>query len=349
MAKDQARRRHQAAVGMTRAGSRPPERSALAGPGPSPTFETAVGRPREGSRRTVWIQSWRGLRQGAYRLLELLAVGGALGLFACLPIDVASAVGGFTARLIGPRIGASRRMLRSLERAMPEHDAATNRRILVETWDNLGRTVAEYPHLAHICAPGSARVEIVNGGEIAALAAGGGPVILFGGHLGNWEVCASMSHRLMGASLLSVYRAANNPLVDRLLRRRLGTRKTVAKGAAGGRTVIRHLSEGGHLAMLVDQKMNDGIAVPFFGRTAMTAPAIARLGLRFGCPIVPIRVERTQGARFRFTVQPAIAAIDSGDAAADTLATMTRVNAIIESWVRARPGQWLWLHRRWPD
>jgi KDO2-lipid IV(A) lauroyltransferase len=349
MAKDQARRRHQAAVGMTRAGSRPPERSALAGPGPSPTFETAVGRPREGSRRTVWIQSWRGLRQGAYRLLELLAVGGALGLFACLPIDVASAVGGFTARLIGPRIGASRRMLRSLERAMPEHDAATNRRILVETWDNLGRTVAEYPHLAHICAPGSARVEIVNGGEIAALAAGGGPVILFGGHLGNWEVCASMSHRLMGTSLLSVYRAANNPWVDWLLRRLQRKRKAVAKGAAGGRALIRHLREGGHLAMLVDQKMNDGIAVPFFGRAAMTAPALARLGLRFGCPIVPIRVERMHGARFRFTVQPAIEAGSSGDLAADALAMMTRVNAMIEGWVRARPGQWLWLHRRWPD
>jgi KDO2-lipid IV(A) lauroyltransferase len=101
--------------------------------------------------------------------------------------------------------------------------------------------------------------------------------------------------------------------------------------------------------MLVDQKMNDGITVPFFGRPAMTAPAIARLGLRFQCPLLPIRVERLQGARFRLTVLPALDIVDTGDAAADVLSTMTRVNAVIESWVRARPEQWLWLHRRWPD
>lgn len=291
----------------------------------------------------------RGAHRGAYRLLELMAVGGALGVFACLPVDLASALGGFLARLIGPRVGASRRVLRSLERAMPEHDTATNRRILSEMWDNLGRSVAEYPHLSHICAAGSGRVEIVNGASIAALVAIGGPAILFGGHIGNWEVGASTIHRLMGASLVSVYRAANNPWVDRLLRRLQWKRNAVAKGAAGGRALIHHLRHGGHLAMLVDQKMNDGIAVPFFGRTAMTAPAIARLGLHFGCPILPIRVERTRGARFRFTVQSAIETIDSGDAAADSLATMTRVNAMIEGWIRARPGQWLWLHRRWPD
>ena len=94
--------------------------------------------------------------------------------------------------------------------------------------------------------------------------------------------------------------------------------------------------------------MNDGIAVPFFGRDAMTAPALARLGLRFRCPIVPIRTERLDGARFRFTVLPPLEMADTGDQAADVLTTMTRVNATIESWVRARPEQWLWLHRRWP-
>ena len=232
---------------------------------------------------------------------------------------------------------------------MPENPDSENRRIVRAMWENLGRAVAEYPHLAQICAPASGRVEIVNGEAVTRLLAGDKPAILIGGHFANWEVGPSTVHHLMGSSLLSVYRAASNPWVDRLLRRRFVSRRAVAKGAEGGRALVRHLRQGGHVAMLVDQKQNDGIAVRFFGQDAMTAPAIARLGQRFRCPIVPIRVERLDGARFRFTVTPAIEVIDTGDATADVLATMTTVNAIIEDWVRVRPEHWLWLHRRWPQ
>jgi KDO2-lipid IV(A) lauroyltransferase len=81
----------------------------------------------------------------------------------------------------------------------------------------------------------------------------------------------------------------------------------------------------------------------------MTAPAVARLGLRYGCPILPIRVERLEGARFRFTVLPGVEMTDTGNTAADVLAIMTRINGVLETWVRARPEHWLWLHRRWAD
>ena len=293
-----------------------------------------------------------GDRGGRRRMLYLVEAGLLLLLvtvFAAMPVEWASWLGGRITRLIGPRLGVSRRALRNLIRAMPENDAAENRRIVHGMWDNLGRALAEHPHLARICDAASDRVEIVNGGLVDELLASGRPAILFGGHFANWEVTASTVHRLMGGSVLSVYRAANNPWVDRMLRRRLSGRQSVAKGAEGGRKLLRHLGSGGQVAMLVDQKQNDGIAVPFFGATAMTAPALARLGLRFGCPVLPIRVERLAGARFRFTVFPALEAVDTGNAGADVLATMTRVNAMLEDWVRARPEQWLWLHRRWPD
>jgi len=280
---------------------------------------------------------------------EAAALIAVMAVFACLPVAWASAVGGFIGRSIGPRLRASRVALRNLRRALPDNTDAENRRILGGMWDNLGRAVAEHPHLRRLCAEGSGRVEIVNGEAIGALLAGGIPALLFGGHFANWEVGPTTIHRMMGSALLSVYRAANNPWVDRLQRRGLKARQAVAKGAPGGRELIRHLRRGGHVAMLVDQKLNDGIAVPFFGRDAMTAPAIARLALQFACPIVPVRVERLAGARFRFTVEPPLAVFDTGDAAADVHTAMTRVNAVIEAWARARPEQWLWLHRRWPD
>jgi KDO2-lipid IV(A) lauroyltransferase len=109
------------------------------------------------------------------------------------------------------------------------------------------------------------------------------------------------------------------------------------------------LRRGAHLTMLADQKMNDGIPVPFFGRPAMTAPALAALALRFDCDLLPARVERLSGARFRLTVFPPLPLPRSGDHHADVATLMTRVNQTLERWVRDRPEQWFWLHRRWPD
>ncbi len=275
----------------------------------------------------------------------LLAI---MTLFGLLPVDRASAIGGWIGRTIGPRLGISRRALRNLRRAMPANSEAENRRIVHGMWDNLGRSVAELPHLEAISAVGSERVEIVNGEHAAALCEAGQPVILFGGHFANWEVGSSTIHRLLGPSLLSVFRASNNPWADRVLRRRMTARRAVAKGADGGRDVLRHLRRGGHIGMLVDQKMNDGIAVPFFGHDAMTAPAIARLALRFNCPIVPVRIERLNGTRFRFTVLPPLTLNGTRDTADNVRTTLARITAVIEEWIVARPEQWLWLHRRWP-
>ncbi|MEE1569571.1 MAG: lysophospholipid acyltransferase family protein, partial [Alphaproteobacteria bacterium] len=94
---------------------------------------------------------------------------------------------------------------------------------------------------------------------------------------------------------------------------------------------------------------NDGIAVPFFGREAMTAPALAQLALKFGCPVVPAKVVRTGGAHFRLTLYPPLEMPASGDKQANVAALMRQVNELIEGWVRENPGQWMWVHQRWPD
>ncbi len=225
----------------------------------------------------------RNLPRQAAHLVQAAGLFALMTVFGILPVDWASWLGGFLGRMIGLCLpGLSRRAFANISRALPGNDESQNRRILRGMWDNLGRAVAEYPHLEWICAAGSGRVEIVNEGAVKELLNDGKPGIVFGGHFGNWEVGPSTIHRLMGDSLVSVYREANNPWVDRLLRHWQRSRRAVAKGAEGGRDLLRHLKQGGHVAMLVDQKLNDGIAVPFFGRDAMTAPAIARLGLRFG-------------------------------------------------------------------
>ena len=81
----------------------------------------------------------------------------------------------------------------------------------------------------------------------------------------------------------------------------------------------------------------------------MTAPTVALLALRFECDVLPARVERLDGARFRLTIEPPLPLPDTGDRAADVAALMTAVNATLERWIRERPEQWFWVHRRWPD
>jgi KDO2-lipid IV(A) lauroyltransferase len=280
---------------------------------------------------------------------QALALALFLGLCRLLPVDWASGLGGWIGRAIGPRMGQTKKAYRNLARAMPENSERDNRRIIRGMWDNLGRTIAEYPHLPRICAKLDGGRVVVEGLEhFHALANNSGPGILFSGHFANWEIAPYLA-RQAGLPLALVYRVPNNPWVERLITRFRDAPASFAKGAQGARELFVYLKKGGRAGMLVDQKMNDGIPIPFFGRDAMTAPAIAQLGLRLGCMLVPAWTERTGGAHFRIVVHPPLAMTPTGDRAADERALMLRINQLLEEWIRHRPEHWLWLHRRWPD
>jgi KDO2-lipid IV(A) lauroyltransferase len=295
----------------------------------------------------------RGVPFGRRLAWRIQAIGAHMlfGLFGALPLDAASALGGWLGRIIGPRLGVSKRAHLNLRRAMPEISDSDRARIVRGMWDNIGRVVAEYPHLGEFRVyEKGGRIEFLGEELLAPLLASGKPIIFASAHFGNWEIPA-IGAAQRGLPLAKIYRAANNPWVDRLIEsfRYDPHAELLPKGAVAARGMIAALRAGRHLALLVDQKMNDGIPVPFFGRDAMTAPAAAQLALRFDCSIMLVRVERMKGATFRFSLSTPTAIPRTGDRHADSLAVMTAINAEIERWIRARPEQWLWLHRRWPD
>jgi len=272
------------------------------------------------------------------------------GAFGLLPLDWASAIGGALARAIGPRLGISKRARRNIRRALPEladHEIA---KTIAQMWDNLGRVAAEYPHLRQIRVfePGG-RVETHGFEHMDRAVAVGRRMIIFSGHIANWEI-GMLAAVQYGAEVAQIYRAANNPLIDRMITRfRSIGGELIPKGTVAARRAIAVLRRGAHVTMLADQKMNDGIPVPFFGRPAMTASALAALALRFDCDVLPARVERLGGARFRLTVFPPLPLPRTGDHHADVASLMTRVNQTLEGWIRDRPQEWFWVHRRWPD
>ena len=267
-----------------------------------------------------------------------------------IPIGVASAMGGWLGRHLGPLFGVTKTARKNLIRAFPEKSAAEIELIIRGMWDNLGRSIFEFPNLDSIRFDGpGARAENIGAKHIDRMRDDGRPGIVVGGHLANWEVVAP-SVESRDFTLHLIYRAPNNPLMESVLARRsIRQAELLPKGPKGARRALQLLKAGEHLGILADQKMNDGIAVPFFGRDAMTAPALAQFAYRYNCPVVPVRVERTGGAHFRVTYHTPLVLPDTGDRQADVLQLMTDFNALLESWIRERPEQWLWVHRRWPS
>ncbi len=267
-----------------------------------------------------------------------------------LPVEAASNVGGWLGRTLGPHLPVSRRARRNMRMIFPEWSEAERERHLRAMWDNLGRVAGEYPHIGAFGYGPGQRVEVEGLEHLLSLRDDGRPGLFFSAHYGNWEL-AGLSAARNGLPISLIYRAANNPDVDWIFAkgRSVAGIEVIPKGRQGARQALFKLKEGGHLGMLVDQKMNDGIAVPFLGQAAMTAPALAVFALKYRCPVVPARVMRLKGARFRISFEPPLRFEDSGDHHADVRAAMTTVNSIIERWIREAPEQWLWLHNRWPD
>ncbi len=285
--------------------------------------------------------------------LEAVAISGALRLLRALGPVAASNLGGAVARVVGPLLPVSRVAHANLRVALPELDAAGRRRVVRGMWDNLGRTACELPHVGSLRATATGPGWEM-GGEDAVewLMAHRGALILVSGHIANWEVLPAVA-AVHGLPMGSFYRAASNPLVDRIITdlRRAATgveTPMFAKGAVGAKQAYAYLAGGGRLGILMDQKLNDGIEARFFGLPAMTAPATAAMALRFNCPVLPARVMRLGPARFRLICEPPLPHPVTGDRRADTAALTQQVNDRLEAWIRERPAEWLWLHRRWP-
>lgn len=261
-----------------------------------------------------------------------------------LPLDWASALGGKAARLVGPHIkGVSRTARKNLKASFPEKSDAEIETILKEVWENMGRTGAEFALMDSV----KRRVTTDGVENIRAAEATGKPIIFFGAHLGNWETVLLLGE-VYNLRVNAFYRAPNNPLLLKLFASRSRNGELIPKGAAGARRAFALLKKGEPLGFLIDQKLNDGIAVPFFGRDAMTGTALAEFAMRFDSPVVPLQTIRENGANFRVIAHPPLTFEKTDDHEADVRAAMVQANLMVEGWVRERPGQWLWLHRRWP-
>lgn len=282
-------------------------------------------------------------------IFEAAIANTALFIFGIMPVSIASNIGGFLGKIIGFRLKVTTLARNNIKRAMPELSDEKVEEILLGMWDNLGRTIAEYSHISKLTKEKVAELVTIEGQENLDLMKKDKGCFLMTGHFGNWEMIAPALY-YQKCPLHIVYRVANNPYVNKIISeiRQKHIASASPKGSVGARQIIKSLQKGGHIIMLVDQKQNDGIAVQFFGRDAMTAPAIATLSRKYNANIYPARIVRLGGGKFKVIFLQPISATKSDNAEADILKLMTTINKILEDWIRQNPEQWFWVHNRWP-
>lgn len=284
-------------------------------------------------------------------MLEAALFDAISGLARLFPIDSVSNFGGSLFRHLGPLTRANRVAARNLRIVFPQADEAEINRLLRAQWIELGRSLTEFLVLDRVVAD-RGRLEVEGADRLAAIAAGAGPVVFISGHFSCFELMPAAIIQA-GIPCQITYRAMNNPYVDASVRKnrfRYGVRLFAPKGLEGARELMRGLQRGESVALMNDQKFNGGVAAPLFGHMAHTAPGPATFALRFGIPIQPMSVQRMgPGARFKLIVHDQIHLQDTGDREADIEAGVRQINAFIEDRVRARPTEWFWVHRRWPN
>lgn len=279
---------------------------------------------------------------------------GLLWLVARLPAEGSMHLLERLAHRFGPLSSRHKVALRNLELAFPDMNQAGREAIARDMWGNMARLMGEYVFLDRIfdydpARPGEGRVE-VNGVEIfqRLLERKGRPAIFFTAHMGNFELLP-VAAATYGLEVTALFRPPNNPF---LARRLLGARRTamghlVPSRAGASIALARVLEDGGNAGMLVDQHFKRGTYTEFFGRPCSTSPLLAKLARNFDCDVYPARCLRLPGGRFQLTLFEPLDLPRTPAGRIDADALTQQITSVVEDWVRADPGQWMWFHKRW--
>lgn len=252
-------------------------------------------------------------------------------------------VAGFTNRILVPLFRVNRRIFDNLDHISADFSVENRAALAAEANANAAKLMVEsfnvdgFLHHARKSKLEGPGAEILLGALRDKR-----PVILISGHFGNYQVPRVLLSDL-GFDTAAIYRPMNNGYTNR---RYIAAMDKLAgpnfpRGMAGTKALVKHLKDGGAIAMLNDQAANEGTPLPFFGQDATTMLSAAEFALKFNALLVPyFGIRRADGVNFDVRIEEPIAHSDA--------LTMTKdFNKVLEDQIRAFPGQWFWLHNRW--
>jgi KDO2-lipid IV(A) lauroyltransferase len=262
-----------------------------------------------------------------------------------LSVERASRLGAAVVGMLGPFTPKHEKIDGNLLVAFPEWSAAERKNMTRAIWRNMGASAGEYPHVGELgvrAGPSGMGVVTDIPAHLEPNFKGERLTVFATGHLANWEVLAA-APRIWGLDLAVVYAAISDGIADHRLRayRELMGSHLLPRDRSA-KTLLRHLHSGRPIGIVADYRIDDGVALPFFGSTKLTTLSPARLALKTGADLVAVRVERLGPARFRVSAEGPLAPPPGlADDSARAAAMMTAFNRLLEQWIRERPAEWV--------
>ena len=282
---------------------------------------------------------------------EFISVISLFCIFKIVGLKNASNLGSLIGRVLGPVFRSKNIINQNIKIGLGNIDEEKKKKIINGMWSNIGRTFAEYVFLKdfkfnrtnfnHMKINGTKYLdEIKNSNE---------PVIFYSGHFANFELMA-MEIEKFGIKIAIIYRPLNNfflnPLME-YLRMKYICPIQIAKSRMGTREMINRIKGGYSIALLLDQRVSEGIKVPFFNKPAYTSTIPAQIALKYNCKLAPISIERIENTNFKITFHKSYEIEKTGNNEDDIKRITIKINKSLEKMIIKNPKQWILSHNRW--
>ena len=275
--------------------------------------------------------------------IQFLIISILFFLFKVLGLKLSSRFSKNLFSLLGPFFRSKKIINENILKAFPNLKKNEINKISKTMWENYGRILSEYIFLNEFRLKD--KIEIKGQEILDRIKKDNERVIFVSGHFNNFELMA-MHIEKSGIDLAAIYRPLNNKFLNYFMekiRKKYICKNQIKKGYTGTRQLLSLFKKSCSIALMIDQRVSEGIKSRFFNHDAFTTTIPAQFVKKFECKVVPIYIERVDDIKFRLTVNAPINF--SKNEKIDTITL--KLNSLLEKMILKNPGQWIWSHNRW--
>ena len=280
-------------------------------------------------------------------ILQFICILFLFGIFKVIGLKYSRILSGNIMTFVGPIFRSKSIIFSNLSRAFPNLDKIGKKKILKKMWFNYGNIFAEYMFIKKFRNDPiiSKNILIENQYILEKIKTESKPVIFISGHFNNFELMA-MQIEKAGIDLAAIYRPLNNKYLNPLMesiRKKYICRKQIKKGISGTKELLLNFKKGTSIALMIDQRVSQGIKCNLFGEKALTTTIPAQFVKKFGSKIIPVYIERKNNEIFKITFYHPL---ELSKNTSEELITL-KLNKCLEEMIKKNPDQWIWSHNRW--
>ena len=278
--------------------------------------------------------------------LQFFFIGILLVIFKITGLRLSRIISSNLFQIFGPFFRSKNIMEKNISFAFPKKDQNFKKIIINKMWKSYGKILAEYMFIKYFRKNKSEKfLEIKGQNILKKIKDSNSPVIFVSGHFDNFELMA-MHIEKSGVDIAAIYRPLNNNFLNPLMeyiRKKYICHKQIKKGVSGTKEILRYFKSGTSIALMIDQRVSQGIKSSLFGEEAFTTTIPAQFVKKFGASVVPIYIERLENNNFKIHIHNKMNFSET-----DNISSITQaLNKVIENMILKNPDQWIWTHGRW--